>query len=184
MLLLFLQRGNESSKSSLSTRKALIMIAQRKNTYYQRQKEARIEWAMDHLTIDTIDGRTFASVPSTSGSSEMYEVDIDESGRVAIAGKCTCPGYATYGCNGCIHVLTVNAFYERIQALLHPAGTYDAAGMYTAEVIERVAARRSTTPIDLTVVRTYEQLAASKDPWAGLSEDERVTAMGYYLMGI
>jgi len=167
------------------------MIAQRKNTYYQRQKEARIEWAMDHLTIDTIDERTFASVPSTSGSSEMYEVDIDESGRVAIAGKCTCPGYATYGCNGCIHVLTVNAFYERIQALLHPAGTYDAAGMYTAsEAVEKVAARRSTTPVDLAVVRTfkqedaYEQLAESKDPWAGLTEDERVTAYGYYLMGI
>ena len=167
------------------------MIAQRKNTYYQRQKEARIEWAMDHLTIDTIDERTFASVPSTSGSSEMYEVDIDESGRVAIAGKCTCPGYATYGCNGCIHVLTVNAFYERIQALLHPAGTYDAAGMYTpSEAVENIAARRSTTPVDLAIVRTfkqedaYEQLAESKDPWAGLSEDERVTAMGYYLMGI
>jgi hypothetical protein len=162
-----------------------------RNHYYWQQKEARIEWAMDHLSIDTIGDRTFASVPSTSGSSEMYEVDIDESGRVAIAGKCTCPGYATYGCNGCIHVLTVNAFYTHIQALLHPAGTYDAAGMYTAsEVIENIAARRSTTPVDLTIVRTfkqedaYEQLAESKDPWAGLSEDERVTAMGYYLMGI
>jgi hypothetical protein len=167
------------------------MLSQKRNQYYQRQKEARIEWAMDHLSIDTIDERTFASVPSTSGSSEMYEVDIDESGRVAIAGKCTCPGYATYGCNGCIHVLTVNAFYERIQALLHPAGTYDAAGMYTpSEAVEKIAARRSTTPVDLAVVRTfkqedaYEQLAESKDPWAGLSEDEKVTAMGHYLMGI
>lgn len=53
--------------------------------------------------------------------------------------------------------------------------------------IEKHARR---TPVDLDIVRTfkaedaYEQLGASKDPWAGLSEDEKVTAYGYYLMGI
>ncbi len=89
---------------------------------------------------------------------------------------CTCIGNSKFH-KTCKHMIdAVSRESERQQA--------------TTQTIETVAARRSTTPVDLTVVRqfkredAYEQLAEAKDPWAGLSEDERVTAMGYYLMGI
>lgn len=81
------------------------------STYYQH-KEARIQAAMGTLTINTDPFGTFALVPSTSNSIDTYSVTINETGKVAYAERCTCPGNAEHGCI-CIHVLATNRLLQR-----------------------------------------------------------------------
>ena len=144
------------------------MLSQKRNHYYWQQKELRIQQAIDTMVIDTIGDATFAVIPSTSGFEDVYIVDIDESGNVPLVGKCTCPGYAKYGCNGCIHILAVNRFYERIQALLHPVITEDEVGVYSASEVMADAD---------TQVRINEQQAvrdAASNPYDVLAEQKYI----------
>jgi len=80
---------------------------------YQEQKETRIQSAIDTLVIESDDMGTYATVPSTSGSSTVYIVSIDESGPIPVATDCNCVGHADYG-HTCVHMQAVDRLFARV----------------------------------------------------------------------
>jgi hypothetical protein len=81
------------------------------NTYYQH-KEARVQQALASMTINTDPFGTFALVPSTSNCIDVYSVTINETGKVAYAERCTCPGNAEHGYR-CTHMISTDRLLQR-----------------------------------------------------------------------
>lgn len=157
-----------------------------KRNRYQEQKEARIEWAMDHLSIDTIGDATFATIPSTSGKAKAYTVDIDESGVVPCAVKCDCPA----NCVECVHYQAVNRFFQRIHSLMHPVvvevTTPVAEVMADADTAMREREQSELVANDKTYAQAVGYVG---DPRTTINAktgmtDAAWTQYRYYLMGI
>ena len=159
----------------------------------QEQKEARIQQAMNTLSIDMLGDETFALVPSTSDQFVTYIVDIDESGPVPVATNCDCVGHKEFG-KECVHMISVDRFFARIYARPEPAiivnGFSPEQDLVTACSISEVM-----TDADTQVrITEQEELIANDRTYAeatGYAADPRKVVVSaewqnyrYYEMGI
>jgi len=159
-------------------------------------KEMYLGWAADHLLIDMDLRGTFASVPSEIENGS-HKVRINEDGA-PYAYDCSCND-RHYRKNYCKHMRIVDFFYARIAHIFAEETEQERAerNVEVAQIVEKMVAEQ---PISIEVQRAargdnpYERIGDPRieevkedeptDPWAGLDDDAKWAAYGYYLMGI